>query len=156
MNDNTNQLTDINAALTNADTISSNSVSGSVDKELPKTDKATVVLTGRAKGWANLKPAKKGEIRNPHGKTGPRIKDELKDILKRDKEKAKKIANTIIDGAIQGDNKKIEMALTLNDESIDVSPVQVNNLTVGDDFMEKVRQYVKDNSATKTIDVTTV
>lgn len=123
--------------------------SGSVvDLAVPKTEK---VLTGRAKGWANLRPAKKGEIRNPKGKSGPMIKPVINKKLQ-DKARVEAIAETIIAGAEKGEDKKIDTLLKLTGDFTEVPTVAVqqnNNTIITPDAIKSMEEFLR----TKGIDI---
>ena len=99
--------------------------------ETKETENLNKDLT-KQRRLANLKPAKKGEVRNPHGRprNGDCLTSLLKAYLKKTSPNGKTtnkelIAQALIDAATRGNLKAIEMVLNYTDgkprESVDVT-----------------------------------
>ena len=92
-----------------------------VKKKSPKTEKTPEEKAeAKARGLANLIPAKKGEVRNPHGRWGKGgIENSFKGMLSKilfDKSingqtRAEMLMEVLLTKAMEGDTKAIDMIM---------------------------------------------
>jgi len=86
-------------------------------QEEPKVTIIKAPMTGREKRMLNLRPSKKGEIRNPKGRPKlPNIKDALADIFGAEDEAKKKnglekLLTSLSKRALAGDSKAARLLL---------------------------------------------
>jgi hypothetical protein len=111
----------------------------------------TIGLIRKNKGWNNLKPAKKGEKRNPSGKRkGTKSTVAAVERMVTTQE-INAIARSIIDGAVAGKDSKQDRFLKMRGELIPPQSVPSNNNTytvfIDSDTIQSMRQFVKDRQA---------
>ena len=111
-------------------------------------------LIRRNKGWDNLKPAKKGERRNPSGKRkGTKsTKAAIERLVTTDDVNA--IARSIIKGAVAGHDSKQDRFLKMRGELIPTEPVNPTtnnntyNILITPEIIDMAKRFITDVPAT--------
>lgn len=106
----------------------------------------------KQRSLANLRPAKKGEVRNPHGRprNGDCLTALLKEYLKKTCANGKTtnkelIAQALIDEAVKGNLKAIEMVLNYTDGK----PKESMDVTTNGQSLESKPVFIVADTATK-------